>query len=430
MKKKLSILLSVLLVTGLLSGCGSSASSSSDSGNGKEVEITAWQPDPGPGSERDSFVNAVKGFNDANKGKIKVDLKLLPRGNSYEYENKISAAATSHTEPDIVKMDGPNVANYADAGIIIPLDEYFTAEEKSDFVPSIIQQGTYNGKLYALGETESDVVLFYNKKLLDAAGIKPPTDLKDAWTWDDLYDAAKKLTTTGVYGINMSWDLGEGQIYGFAPFIWSNGGKLISDDGKKADGYINSPQSVEALTYLQKFAKEKLMNLQAVPNEFENGKAAMLLMGTWELSTLKKFPNLDYGITYYPASPKTKKVVSPSGDWCWGVTSDSKHPKEAAEFIKWMTSTDISYSVARGAGKPAAKKSSLDKMSEYNSYPMSVIKDQVLNTAHPRPHTTSYPVLSKEFSNATQDIFKGADVKTTLDRVAKRVDDDLANNKK
>lgn len=430
MKKKLSILLSVLLVTGLLSGCGGSASSSSNSENGKEVEITAWQPDPGPGPGLNAFNAAVKGFNDANKGKIKVNLKFIPRGNSYEYENKVSAAATSHTVPDVVKMDGPNVSNYADSGIITPLDEYFTANEKSDFVPSNIEQGTYNGKLYALGETESDILVFYNKKLLDAVGIKSPTDLKDAWTWDDLYNNAKKLTANGIYGINMSWDLGEGQIYGFAPFIWSNGGKLISDDGKKADGYINSTQSVEALTYLQKFAKEKLMNLQPVPNEFENGKSAILITGSWEFQTLSKYPNLDFGVTYFPASPKTKKVVTGSGDWCWGVSSDSKHPKEAAEFIKWMTSTDISYSICKATGQPPSKKSTFEKMTEYNSYPLSVVKDQVLNAAHPRPHTTSYPVLSKEFSNATQDIFKGADVKTTLDRVAKRVDDDLANNKR
>jgi len=428
MKKKLSIMLSLLVSMSFFTACGSTSSKTVS--NGGEVKITAWQPDPGPGKELDAYKAAVKGFNDSHKGKTQVDVKFIPRGNSYEYENKISAAATSQTEPDLIKMDGPNVTNYADAGIVIPLDDYFTAKEKDSFVPSIIDQGTYNGKLYALAETESDVVLFYNKKMLDAAGIKPPTKLVDAWTWDDLYSAAKKLTTKDVYGLNLTWDAGEGQIYAFAPFIWSNGGDLISKDGKKCDGYINSNQSIEAFTYLQKFANDKLINLQAVPNEFENGKAAMLLMGTWEIQTLKKFPNLDYGITYYPSSPKTKKVVSPSGDWCWGVTSDSKHPKEAAEFIKYMTSTDVSYDLAEGAGKPAANKVALDKMTEYSTGFMTVIKDQVLNTAHPRPHSTSYPVLSKEFSNAMLDILKGADVKPTLDRVAKKVDDDITNNKK
>lgn len=432
MKKKISIMLSLLLSVGVLAGCSNSSKDSSltSKGNGGEIKITVWQPDPGPGKEKDSVNTAVKGFNDLNKGKIQVDLKFIPRGNSYEYENKISAAATSHTVPDIIKMDGPNVTNYADAGIIVPLDDYFTADEKNAFVPSIIEQGTYKDKLYALGETESDVVLFYNKKMLSDAGITPPTKLEDAWTWDDLYDAAKKLTTKDVYGLNLTWDAGEGQIYAFAPFIWSNGGELISKDGKKCDGYVNHEKSVEAITYLQKFAKDKLINLQAVPNEFENGKAAMLLMGTWEIQTLKKFPNIDYGITYYPASPKTKKVVSPSGDWCWGVSSDSKNPKEAAEFIKYMTSAETSYALAEGAGKPAANKAALDKQAEYNTAPMTVIKDQVLKTAQPRPHTTSYPILSKEFSNAMLDIFKGADVKATLDRVAKKVDDDIANNKR
>ena len=301
-------------------------------------------------------------------------MKFIPRGNSYAYENKVNSAASSKSLPDIVKMDGPNVTNYADSGIILPLDQYITKSEKDQMVPSIITQGTYNNKLYALGETESSVLLFYNKKLLDAEGIKPPTTLKDAWTWDDVYNAAKKLTKNGIYGINLNWDLGEGQIYAFAPVIWSNGSELISKDGKKCSGYVNSSDAVESLGYIQRFAKEKLMNLQPTPTEFEDGKAAMFLIGTWEFAKLKDYPNLDYGVTYYPASPKTKKVVSPSGDWCWGVTSNSKHPKEAAEFVKWMASTNISTKMANAAGKPPANKNAFNNLSQYNSYPYSYSK--------------------------------------------------------
>ena len=138
-----------------------------------------------------------------------------------------------------------------------------------------------------------------------------------SWTWEDVYEAAKKLNKDGVYGIDLNWDLGEGQIYGLAPIVWSSGAELLSKDGKVANGYINSPEAVEALTYYQKFATEGLMNLQPLPNEFEEGKAAMYLMGSWEFTKLNNdYPDFEYGVTYYPASAKTKKVVSPSGDWC------------------------------------------------------------------------------------------------------------------
>ena len=86
------------------------------------------------------------------------------------------------------------------------------------------------------------MVLFYNKDVLDAAGIQAPTTLADAWTWKEVYEISKKLKTNDMYGINLDWDLGEGQIYAFAPMIWSNGGELLSEDGKKIDGYFQKAE--------------------------------------------------------------------------------------------------------------------------------------------------------------------------------------------
>lgn len=426
-RKLTSLILCAALSAGLLVGCNSSSGSASGSENGV-VEISVWAPQPNE-AESAYYTKRIEEFNEEYEGKYKATIELIPRANGYEYENKINSAATSGDLPDVISMDGPTVANYADSGIVVPIDQYISDEEKSDFVDSVITQGTYNGELYALGTTESSVLLFYNKKMLDEAGITPPTSLEEAWTWEDVYEAAKKLTKDGVYGINMEWDLGEGQIYGFAPIIWSAGTEIISEDGKTADGYLNSPEAVEALTYYQKFATEGLMNLQALPNEFEEGKAAMCLIGSWEFSTLESnYPDLEYGVTYYPASVKTNEVVSPSGDWCWGVTSGSENEEAAAELVKFLTNEDSVKGFSKASGKPGARTSVIESTEEYNELPKSILKDQVLNTAHPRPLTTSYPVLSKEFSSAMQDIRTGADVKTALDKVVQRFEEDVKRN--
>lgn len=423
-KRLASLLLTTVLSTSLLVGC----SSNSGSGDSEVIELTVWSPQ-GNEDENEYYNRKIEEFNKEHEGEIKASIELIPRANGYEYENKINAAATSGSLPDIISMDGPTVTNYADSGIIVPMDEYVSEEEKSDFVPSIIQQGTYNNELYALGTSESSVLLFYNKKMLDEAGITPPTSLEEAWTWEDVYEAAKKLNKDGVYGIDLNWDLGEGQIYGLAPIIWSSGAELLSEDGKVANGFVNSPEAVEALTYYQKFATEGLMNLQPLPNEFEEGKAAMYLMGSWEFAKLNKdYPELEYGVTYYPASAKTNKVVSPSGDWCWGITSGSQNQEASAELVKHLTSEESVKEYCDMVGKPASRKSVLENNEAYNEYPMNVLKEQVLNTAHPRPLTTSYPVLSKEFSAAMQDIRTGADVKAALDKVVERFEEDIKRN--
>lgn len=426
--KLLCLLFATILTVGLVYGCGSSEKSVNTNGEGV-IKLKVWTPE-GQEVENKYYKETIENFNKENEGKIEASIELIPRANGYEYENKINAAATSGSLPDVIAMDGPTVANYADSGIIVPIEDYFTKDDLSDFVPSIIQQGTYQDKLYTLGTSESTVVLYYNKTMLDAAGITAPTSLKDAWTWNDVYEISKKLTKDGVYGINMSWDLGEGQIYGFAPIIWSNGGELLSKDGKEASEYVNSNESVEALQSYERFSKENLMNLQSLPNEFEEGKAAMYLMGSWEVEKLKKdYPDFKWGITYYPTSSKTKKVVSPSGDWCWGVTSGSKDQEAAAKLIAYLTSPESVEKYCTAINKPPSRVSVLNKIEEYNKLPMSIIKDQVMNTAHSRPISTSYPVLSKEFASAMQDIRTGADIKSALDKVAQRFEEDIKKNK-
>ena len=75
--------------------------------------------------------------------------------------------------PDVLTVDGPNVAAYAANGIIQPLAE-LSQEEKSVYLESILDQGTYQGKLYALGVMESSVGMYYNKDILEKAGITVP----------------------------------------------------------------------------------------------------------------------------------------------------------------------------------------------------------------------------------------------------------------
>lgn len=429
MKRLLAVFLSITMLF-TATACGGSTSTdkgATESGSGSGEVISVWLPEYNE-NEKAAIKKVLDGFNKENEGKYSAELTYIPRGNSFEYENKISTAAASGTLPDVIMLDGPSMANYADAEIIQPLGGYFEQADLDDFVESVIVQGTYGDQLYTLAPLESSVLLFYNKTMLDAEGITPPTELDKAWTWDDVYEAAKKLNKDDVYGINLTWDLGEGQIYGFAPVIWSNGSEIVSEDVSTTDGYLNSDKAVQALTQMQRFPNEKLMNLQALENDFWNGGSAMYLSGSWQFATSESYPDVDWGVTYYPASPETKKVVSPSGDWSWGISSNAADPEAAAAFIKYFTSTESCITLAEAAGKPPARVSSFDQMEQFNEYPYSILKEQVINTAHPRPKMVSYPALSTEFSTAMQDILKGTDAKTALDTAVTHVDEDIQRN--
>ena len=393
---------------------------------GDAVTLTFWRPSAGEDEEK-FYATVVDNFNKQNEGKIVVKMESITRGNSYAYEDKVNVAATSHSLPDILAMDGPNVSNYAHSNIVVAMDDYLAKEDLADFVPSIIQQGTYNEKLYALGVTESTVVLFYNKKLLAEAGITVPEKLEDAWTWDEYYEVAKKLTKDGVYGTNLINDKGEWITYALEQFWISNGTDIVSPDGTVAEGFVNSPQGIEAAQFIQKMASEKLYNTDPTPYEFEEGKAATRLTGPWIVPNTKNYPDLDWGMTYFPYQ---QKQTAPSGSWAFGVSADCKYPAEAAKFISFMTSSENCVTLAKAIAMPPARKSSFDAMEEYNSLPYKVIADQVINISHARPSTPNYPVLTQKYTEALLDIMLGSDVKEKLDKVAKDVDAEYARTYK
>ena len=137
-----------------------------------------------------------------------------------DIENKINAAVMSGDLPDIITVDGPNISAYAANGIIQPLGK-ISSEEKSQYLNSIIEQGTVDKKLYALGAMESSVGLYYNKDIIEKAGISIPT-MDNPWTWDEFYEVCNKLSKTiekGDYPLDMIFPTGETTIYYYATIL-------------------------------------------------------------------------------------------------------------------------------------------------------------------------------------------------------------------
>ena len=101
--------------------------------------------------------------------------------------------------PDIITVDGPNISAYVSNNIIQPLDGV-SDKDKSVYLDSIIEQGTIDNKLYALGAMESSVGLYYNKDIIEKAGIEIPS-MDDPWTWDEFYNYAQSKKCYSTEGL-------------------------------------------------------------------------------------------------------------------------------------------------------------------------------------------------------------------------------------
>jgi multiple sugar transport system substrate-binding protein len=218
---------------------------------------------------------------------IKIERQNVPTS---QLLPKVLQAAGSHTLPNLLFTDNPTVQQIAATGALTPVTDYGVSTD--GYYDSILKAGTYQGKVYGLAPGVNGLALFYNKDLLDAAGVQPPS------TWDELKSAAAKLTKDGKYGLALSAIPSEEGTWQFLPFFWSNGGDLSK---------VDSPQGVAALQYVTDLvtsgsaSKSALnWNQNDVADQFLSGNAAMMINGSWNLNKLDAEKSLHYAVVPIP----------------------------------------------------------------------------------------------------------------------------------
>ena len=438
MRKGVILSMVAALSLGLLAGCSGGSSSKTSKEAASKDDVKVWVQFSDETAEGKAWEQVVQNFNKKYKGKYKVVTEYIPRsGSGGGYEDKVNAAITTNSLPDVITLDGPNTAAYAKSKVITPLDDYLKDNNMEDVLDSIKQQGTYDGKFYAFGYSESNVGIYYNKKMFKEAGIDEsslPT-LKKPWTWDEFKAVSKKLKDHfKEAAIDFRLNSNDEMLpYAYMPLIWSNGGRVVNEDGTKAEGYFNSKESTQAVQFIQDLVKEGYTTVSPVEKGFETGQYPMVLSGSWTIADLQtNYKDIDFGILPYPVSNKTKKLVSPSGSWQLAVTTKSNKKDAAAEFVKFATNTESSEILSLGNSVLPIRKSTIENIKDKVSEPMRFLMEQNAATAHARPVVVAYPQVSRSFQQAMQDISyyeENPDVQKVLDSRAKEmqtaIDDSL-----
>jgi multiple sugar transport system substrate-binding protein len=214
------------------------------------------------GEEADSIVvkDQVKAFNESQDD-VTVTLKQIP---VTDYANTIAGAAAADDLPAVLDTDASYAFNYAWSGDLVPLDDCIPDELREDLLPSAISGGTYAGKLWAIPMVDSGVGMWANKSALEGAGIRIPASADEAWTAEEFDEVLAKLKAAGFerpLDMKKNYGKSEWYAYGFAPILWSGGGDLIDRETyEKADGVINSPESVKAMEHFKSYFADGLVD--------------------------------------------------------------------------------------------------------------------------------------------------------------------------
>ncbi|WP_438835045.1 ABC transporter substrate-binding protein [Streptococcus pluranimalium] len=425
---KKSAAIAVLLSSLLLTACGNEQDSKTKN-NGDDKTVTLWVQYSKESAEGKVMTQSIKDFNESNDKGYKATVEYIPRsGSGGGYEDKVNAALTNNTLPDVLTLDSPNTAAYAKSGIITPIDQYIS--EKDDLLPSIIDAGTYDNKLYSLGYSESGVGIYYNKKMLADAGVDMnslPT-VQNPWTYDqynELFETLSKHYKKPAIDVGFD-DHSEWLMYAFTPFVWSSGGDIVNAMGTKSSGSFDNSGSVEAFTFIQGLIKNDYSTITPEKNGFQKGIYPLKMSGSWTMQEMdSQYKDVEYGVLPLPMSPKTKKLVSPTGSWAYGMSATT-HKKEAAgALIDFLGSDQEVYDMSVGNSVLPSRKSTSNRLSSEVSEQMKVLLDQNAETGHARPVLVNYPQISRIVQDSVTEITyvdQHKDVKAFLEQKAKEID--------
>ncbi|MBU1306398.1 MAG: sugar ABC transporter substrate-binding protein [Alphaproteobacteria bacterium] len=340
---------------------------------------------------------------------------------------------------DLVYVDAPLLASYASRGFLSPIDP---AIATTALVPAAVDAGKYEGTQYALPINNSAQVLFFNKAQFEAAGITPPAGLTkgetatqdqvntlastERWTWEQVADAARKLTTTeGGRTTNYGFTVEQfGELYQLQPFGESLGSPVIGADGYTAKGYLDSEAWTKAATFWSDLynswaVSPKSLGYGEAASLFGNGQLAMFAGGTWNLPGLEA-SGVDFGVAPYPYF-EGGSVVTPTGSWYVGVNAASANQAEAMDFASYLTTSDAGtkawFDSLQQLPTYVPLLDTISTSPDYDAFPSNVFRLGVydsLNTAKARPVTAAYGQLQDAFRTAFVDIANGVPVADAL----------------
>ncbi len=430
MKKLLMTVLLPVILAVLLPGCQSKQTEPGDIAGYDEGEqyLSIWVHSIEDTDEGRCYRESVEAFNEKYNGKYYADIEFIPRNDSGGgYSDKINASVMSGDLPDVLTVDGPNIAAYAANGIIQPLAE-LKEDEKAEYLQSIIEQGTYNNKLYALGAMESSVGLYYNKDILDEAGIEVP-DAEHPWTRTEFLGVLEKLKPVleekNGYALDMTFPTGEATIYYYAPFFWADGGDFVDETGLVAEGIFNSEENAGTVEYFKTLLDKGYMSKVPIDHLFESGRAAFKFDGAWEVNTVyNSYPDINLGVAPYITGDNWNgERYTPTGSWAYAASSRTDNIEGATELVKWMSGVESGLLLWEKAKNfPSTYKAfeAIDTFQTDENY--SMLYKQLSDYGHPRPKTPVYPQVSTSFQQVLENcVLSGAEPEAELDKSIERI---------
>lgn len=415
--------IALLLILSLLAACGSADSDNKnnetadpDGKPAKETTITFWHHYSTASPEEKTLTEQlIPQFEAANPG-IKVKAVAYPWD---QLHKKLQIGSSSNDMPDVARLDIIWVPEFQKQGLLVALDEKFADfdETAKELLEGPLSTGKIGDHYYGLPLNTNTKVLFWNEEMLKAGGLDKAPE-----TTDEFFAALAAMKEKS----GKVWGFGEPALQGWniLPWIWSNGGDVLSPEMDTAQGYLNSAASVDILTKLRAAVKAgQIAGFKPgdvpVTEGHAQGSYAMMAEGPWAFAQFEsQFPDFKANAASFPKGSAGSIQVLGGEDL--GIFSKDKQ-EESWKFVKFLTSEAAQVSMGKVGQIPVNLKAM--ENSEISGIAYFAPFLEQLKTSKARPPVAAWPQIDTIINDTMSAIFMtDRDIQGELDKAVEQID--------
>jgi multiple sugar transport system substrate-binding protein len=384
-RRALAATAALAMFSGLLAACSATASS------GKPELVWYINPDAG---------GQAKVAENCGTDNYTITTQVLPQDASQQRIQLARRLAAEDSGIDIMSIDPPYTAEFANAGYLAPIPQDLQDTLKQQSFQGATDAATWNGQLVVAPFWSNTQVLWYRKSFVEKAGI----DMSQPVTWDQIIDAAANNGGKVAVQANKY----EGYVVWINALISGAGGEIATDTDQGIDLKleIDSEAGDKAAAVI-----EKLAHSAAAPADLSVstegtagatfGSPEGAFMNNWtyiwtNYDATQPEIKKDIGYTRYPETVQGEESRPPYGGIGVGVSSYSNHVDDAMDAIACITSPENQGVNAELTGNMPASAKGYDYPALAKIYPANLLQlfQDSLDAAAPRTVTPYWSDIS------------------------------------
>lgn len=382
-----------------MSGCGNNAAEQPQQGNqpaaeaptGETVELIYARGKDQTGAT----TKLVEEFQKQHPN-IKVKFREMPSDTGQNHDQLVTMFSAQSTEIDVFDLDVIWPAEFAQAGYLLPLDRFIEQDgvNMDEYIKGAVEAGNFNGQQWSMPKFIDTGLLFYRSDLVP----NPPK------TWDELIAQSKANKGKGgtKYGYIMQAKQYEGLVCNFIEFSAAYGGKILDEQGNVT---INNPGTVKGLSKMLEIVKsdfvpKNITTYTEIESDASYLEGESVFLRNWPyhfaIANDKEKSKVVGNVKVAPLPAGDAGSAATLGGWMSGINKFSKHPKEAWQFLKFMTSAQGQKITAVQGGSAPTFLPLYEDADVKGASPLFANKDFVngISAAVPRPVSPVYPKIS------------------------------------